>query len=430
VKPVLLLGVLAITAHAEFQLLSVAGSAEFQVPPVFDFGSVTAGNTDTVQFRVRNTSSSSSTVYNLALAGQGFLLSSVPALPQTLAPQASFDFSVRFQANAAGSYSAGMTLPGISVMLTATVVPGLLYSVTSPVDFGAVVRGTSATIHVNIGNYSTTSLAIPSLSVHGQGFSLLNAPPAGFVLGPQQSGGFDLQFSPAADGVYSGTLTAGNTTYALTGTGIDPSLPKPLLSIQLPQPASGQQGTANIAYDAPARIAGTGTLTLDFQGPDDPSVALQAGGRSLTFPVSIGDTQAPPIPFQTGTTAGTIVLRATMGSASASQTVVIAPSPVSISAAQAFRGAGSVTLQLTGFDNTRTAGVLAFTFYDRSGNTIPPSPIGATADFSDFFQSSALGGVFLLTAVFPVNGDPSQIGAFTTQLTNSTGVFTTPKTSF
>jgi hypothetical protein len=429
-RVLLLLAMFAGLAQAQFQLFSVSSAGEVQVPPVFQFGDVSSGASAQVQFRVRNVSAAPASLYSLSLAGSGFMLPAGLGLPQTLNPQAALDFTIQFQANEAGSYSAGLTLPGISVILTATVVPALLYSVNSPVDFGSVERGSSAAIQVVVQNHSTTALALPPLVVNGQGFSLSGAPGPGSVVGPQQSTDFGLHFSPTADGAYIGVLSAGDRTFALVGQGVEPALPKPILSVVLAQAASGQQGTLQIAFDAAARVAGTGTLTLDFQGPSDPAVAFAAGGRNISFPISLGDTQAPPVPFQTGTTAGTLVFAVTMGSAIAQQTVAIAPQAVAISSAQATRSGSGFTVQITGFDNTRTASPLAFTFYDRAGNVVPPSPIQATADFGSFFQNSSLGGLFLLEAVFPVNGDPSQIAAFTVQMTNSAGASSTGRTSF
>jgi hypothetical protein len=107
-----------------------------------------------------------------------------------------------------------------------------------------------------------------------------------------------------------------------------------------------------------------------------------------------------------------------------------APAPVAISDNKASRTSGSQTIQLTGFDNTRTAGPLAFTFYDRTGSAIPPAPIADTADFQAFFQTSDLGGLFALAAIFPVNGDTTQITAVEVQFRNAAGTSTTPRTNF
>ena len=102
-----------------------------------------------------------------------------------------------------------------------------------------------------------------------------------------------------------------------------------------------------------------------------------------------------------------------------------------MTAAQALRSPGSVEVDLTGFDNTRSAGVLSFTFYDASGNAIAPGAIRAdsTAGFASYFQG-ATGGTFLLKAVFPVNGDPNQVKSFDAAVTNSSGTATTARTVF
>ena len=429
-RMLLLLAAIAAAAHAQFQLFSVTGAVEMQVPPVFSFGQAIAGDPVATLFRVRNVSSTPASMVSLALAGQGFTLVSPPRLPQTLAPQTALDFTVQFQANVAGTYSAGLTLPGISVILTATVVSELSYSVTSPVDFGPVVHGTTATIHVVISDLSTVALAIPPLTIYGAAFSLVSPPPAGFTLQPQQNTTFDLRFSPSANGSYSGTLIAGDRTFALTGMGVDPPPPNILLSVDVPQASCGAQGTLKVSLDAPAPSSASGTLTLDFQGPDDPGAAFAAGGRSLSLAVSAGDTEVLSAPFQMGTTAGTLVFTATLGTVTAQTSVPIAPAPVTLCSASAMRSAGTVTVQITGFDNTRTAGPLAFTFFDQAGSAIPPTPIQVTADFTDFFQTSGLGGLFVLKAVFPVNGDPSQVAAFDVQMTNTVGATSTGKTAF
>jgi len=96
------------------------------------------------------------------------------------------------------------------------------------------------------------------------------------------------------------------------------------------------------------------------------------------------------------------------------------------------RSAAALQVRVTGFDNTRTAGPLTFTFFDAAGNAVAPGAIrtDATASFASYFQNSGLGGSFLLTAVFPVTGDPSQVGAFQVQIANSVGTVPTARTAF
>jgi len=270
-------------------------------------------------------------------------------------------------------------------------------------------------------------------------FSLSGAPPSGSTLQPGQQSGFDLQFQPAAAGPRVGSLTVGGRTYALTGTGVAPPMPKPLLAVSLPSAASAQQGTVSIKFDAPAATSGSGGVTLQFQpsaaGAIDPAIAFASGGQSAPFTFAAGDIQASfgnarTALFQTGTTAGTIVFTAQAGGVSDQQSVSLPAAPVAFTATQANRFPGSIQVQITGFDNTRTAGRLSFTFYDNAGNPIAPGTIPADISeaFWNYFAGPSLGGNFLLRANFPVTGDTAGIVYFEAAFTNSAGTSTTART--
>jgi hypothetical protein len=92
--------------------------------------------------------------------------------------------------------------------------------------------------------------------------------------------------------------------------------------------------------------------------------------------------------------------------------------------------AGAIDLRIGGFDNTRTAGPVVYTFYDTAGATIASIPADNSADFKAYFGVSGAGGAFLLRAVFPVAGDASRIGSFEVQMTNSAGPATTGRVRF
>jgi hypothetical protein len=121
-----------------------------------------------------------------------------------------------------------------------------------------------------------------------------------------------------------------------------------------------------------------------------------------------------------------------LGGVTAQQTITILPTSIGITLVQGVRSAAGVEVRVTGFDNTRTAGPLTFTFFDAAGNAVAPGAIHADAapGFASYFQNSGLGGVFLLTADFPVTGDPSQVGAFQVQIANSAGTAPTARTAF
>jgi hypothetical protein len=257
------------------------------------------------------------------------------------------------------------------------------------------------------------------------------------LLQPGQSAFFDVRFTPSATGPRTGTLTAGERSWALAGAGIEPVLPKPSLAVSLAQLQSAQQGTITVKLDAVSRAAGSGTVTLDFRGPADTAVAFASGGRTASFSVAQGDSQGrfaggTSLGFQTGTTAGTLVFTVELGGTTSQQTVAIPGASPGLTTAKGLREAGGIRVQLTGFDNTRSAGALVYTFYDAAGNTVAPGAMqaDATAGFAAYFGQTTAGGAFLLDALFPVTGDASKVAAFEVQVTNSAGTSKTARTSF
>jgi hypothetical protein len=435
-------------AHAQFQLSVVSGNAEQPVASVYDFGRVASGDLASTNFQISNTSNSTAMLTLLSVAGTGFTLSGGPSLPATLDPQAAVDFTVSFTASASGSYSAVFSADGISAELAAEVVPGLTFqletaagtiSLGSSVEFGSAPVGQGTSLQFDISNQTTLPLPVPAMALSSGDFAFIGAVPAG-MLQPGQATGFAIQFVPTATGPRSATLTIGALLYGLTGTGIVSALPNPQLTIDLPLAQSALQGSVQVTLASAATTAGSGTLTLAFQpavaGTTDSTIVFASGGLTATFAFSTGDTQVtfgaqPVAAFQTGTTAGTLVFTAQLGGASAQQTVTIAPADVGVTTAEATRSAASVTLELDGFDNTRTAAALTFSFFDTAGNTLA-GPIAADGGpaFQAYFQSSETGGTFALRAVFPVSGDPAQIASFEASVANQAGTTTTARTPF
>jgi hypothetical protein len=415
-----------------------------------DFGSVQLGSSAVFHFVAANQMTVALTVPAISVAASDFALSGVTPSGTVLQPSQSADFYVSFSPTAAGSRKGSLAIANFTYALTGTGVQ-LTYEVDAgaglgplgagPVDFGSVQLGSSVARHFAVVNQAAVVLAAPAIAVSTGDFSLNGAAPSGQAVQPGKSADFYVQFTPTAAGVRSGSLVIGSSTYALTGTGVAQSLATLGLSISLPQALSAQQGAVTVTLVPASQTSGSGTLTLAFQPAsgltDDAAIAFASGGRTATFTFSPGDTQGRfgtqlTAPFQTGTTAGALVFTVQSGGVTAQQTITILPATVGITAVQGVRSTASVQVQVTGFDNTRTAGLLAFTFFDAAGNSIAPGAIGAnaTATFASYFQNSSLGGVFLLTAVFPVTGNPSQIGAVQIQITDSAGIAQTARTAF
>jgi hypothetical protein len=419
---VLLLGVALLPGvRAEFQFLVVDSAGEHVPGATYDFGPVSAGDLSSKRFRLRNLSASAAGVSALAVAGAGFTLDA-PPLPLTLPAQGTVDFTVNFQTADPGGYSAVLRSEGLSILLFATVSPGLTVQF-GDTDFGGVERGKTAVRSFAAANDSQEILPAPALRVDGPDFSLPAPVPSGGV----PPGGrlqFSIEFRPSVAGIRRGTLTLGGRTFSLIGIGIEPALPVPRLRID-GFAQSGQQGIVRVDFDAPARTSGSGSITLEFTplvaGSVDRAILLANGARTAVFPISQGDTAASA-GFQTGTTAGTLTFSVAIGTNTDRAVLEIPPSAVVVTASQLILAAGSLEVRLSGFDNTRSAGPLAFTFSDDAGKVIAPGTlrVDGTPEFARYFQASDT-GAFALRAVFPVTGDPGRIAAVDASITNTAG---------
>ena len=443
-----------IPAWGQFQINYLNGNIEQPVGRAFDLGSVEPGATVAIPFRLRNFFPIAESLEFLSVNGAGFSISnpSLPQFPLTLGPSQWLDFTVTFQTSGQGSYTATLDSVGITILLSAIVPVELTrqlvtVSGTRPlsggtVDFGVIERGASATRRVLLVNQTSATLTVPALQISGAGFAMSANLPAGILLTPTTNVGFDIQFSPTTDSAAAGVLSIGARSYPMMGIGIEPPLPRPRISMSLPQNGSAQQGTLTLMFDSISRANGSGTVTLNFTpaaglpvSANDAGMAFASGGQTANFTVSPGDAEGRfgallTAPFQTGTTAGTLTITAQLGEFTDQQTIAIAPATVGLTAAQAVRSTGLIEIDLSGFDNTRSAGALSFTFFDGLGNMVGGAIQADGANtFASFFKN-ATSGTFALRAVFPVAGDASQIQSFRAEITNSVGSAGTGRTNF
>ena len=412
-RTAILLAAVAQTAFGQLTLYRVEGETEHAAGAVCDLGPAYPAEARTTRFRVRNVSSEAAVVDKLSAGGTGFEVTSAPRLPVGLGPQEAFEFAVTFQASQPATYSAVLEASGVSTILIASVQAAVTVSAVAP--FGTVEAGGSATRRVTIANLTSWPMPVPVVSVTGEAFAIVSRPPGGLVLQPSETAAVEIRFQPPGAGQWTGTLAVGERSYALTGSALGPPLPRPVLSVELADAVSGRTGTAVVAFDAPAKTAGAGKLTISI-APPDPAV-----GMSVPFTFASGDTAIPAVAFQTGSMAGTITIAVEIGDVEERKSIVIPPAAVRLTEVSASRGAGTIEVRLTGFDNTRTAGPVVYTFYDAAGNALPAIAVDNTADFARHFAASDAGGWFALRAVFPVSGDSSAIREFAVEMRNAAG---------
>jgi hypothetical protein len=443
IRFLLLALVLPAAVLGQIQVFTFDGTSEKPLTAITDLGSIPSGDVREVRFRVRNTGATPATVTATA-SGVGFELNGGPLITLSIAPNNFREFRVRFSAVLPGSYSGMFTAGNTQTLLRATVVTsatvsvvdnmaGYLLSGGATLQFSRVRRGQTATRELRIANGSPAPLLVDRCGASGEAFSLsgISCP---FTLPPASSTTAIVTFEARAAIEYTGMLVIGGREFGLAGSGFEPPLPRPSLDINGPI-GSGVQRKLSIALASVSETSGTGTITLEFRRselnfPDDSAVRFtSSGNRSLFFTVNEGDQRGAfafgsEATFQTGTTVGTLVFTVKLGEYTEEFTYPIQPAPPAIDTAVLSRRPGVVDVAVTAFDNTRTAGPFAFTFYDTGGRVIQPGAVRAdwSEPFFNYFRKSAAGGTFAMRASFPVFGDASHIGSVEVEITNANGI--------
>jgi hypothetical protein len=168
-------------------------------------------------------------------------------------------------------------------------------------------------------------------------------------------------------------------------------------------------------------------------------VQFTTGGRTVTFQIPAGTSQAqftPSAPsVQTGTVAGTITLTLTLTAAGVditptpapTQVLTIAKSAPVITSAAVTPTSGGFNLVLVGYSTTRDMVSAAITFTPTSGvtlasNSAPPISLGSI--FTTWYQSAAsapFGSMFSLEIPFTIQNGTNPLASVSVALTNSQG---------
>jgi hypothetical protein len=450
IRRLLLCCLAAAPLPAQLALSVLRDSTELPAGSQVQLVSTAVSDTLDTLFRVRNTGKAIAPVTALSIAGTCFSVTNLPILPAVLLPGAYVDFTVRFQPITAASYSALLKTDGVSVFVLASGLPVLtayveengtrrLLNPASPLDFGAVERGTQAVRRLLLVNESVQPLKA-ALGIAGNVFQLAPDAVATLALDPQKSAYVDVLFAPVEPGTQQGELRIDQRRFLLRGSTLEPPLPKPIITLDFhgAPPASGMQPLAAVRFDPVPRTSGTGKLRIDFHpsvdAADDPAILfITTSSRSIDFSVLEGEANAQfgpaaAIPLQTGTTAGTIVLTAQVGDDTETARVEIPPQSVVIDSVRMIRPAAGIEVQVSGYDNTRTLSRASFTFLQKDGTFVPPGamPQDLAALLKDYFVNSGLGGSFQIKAAFPVTGSPDSIDSVKISLANSAGTTTWP----
>ena len=357
---------------------------------------------------------------NLAVAGVGFAVRNI---------QPSGDFTVRFLPEAEGSFSANLSAGASSVILrgsglaAASVVhQGQTLFQGGIIDLGSAEVGSPAATTVLLQNRTSRPLTIPSLSTD---FAFANPVPLPVLLDPGAELALRLTATPSAPGLRTGSLSVAGRSFQLRVTGTLPRLSEARITTEAATVSSGQQVRLRIEFAEPAAAPAAGTLELEFSG-DDPAVRLTTG-RLANFSVPAGARLArfddsDEIVLQTGTLAGTIRLLVKTPGRQVQREFVTLFQPVAVDEARATREGSTLVVALSGFDNSRGAASLSFQFADKAGNPLGSAfTVTPENEWRNYYQTSTLGGLFRIRAVFPVAGDASLVSSVTVAMANAVG---------
>lgn len=434
-------------AAAQIKLWAVRQGNEEPVGESLTVGTIPAGLVLDTTFRLRNISGGPVLLSGLNVAGQRFSLPTrFETWPLELAPGAAVDFVVRFQPLLPATYTAFLNVNGVrmtTLLGVATPSFRLFYLRDSsrvelaPGDaalFGTAALGQTVPRSFELSNPLAEQLTIGSVAVSGASFRMAAPLRTPLDLKPGESVSFQIVFAPQAVGLQEGRLEIDGRSYVLRGAGEQADYPRPQIVVDPPTVTAGQQVKVSIRLAEAARFSGTGELGVTLsasvpgKGTDPGVVFLPANTRTVTFSVTSGQNAArfgdqPEAVLQTGTTAGTIVLTARLGIHTEKLELVVPPGPVVVDSTRAIRGASSLELQISGFDASRTASRVTFTFYDREGKVVHPGaiPVEAGQAFRQYFEASDFGGLFLLRAVFPVIGNGLRIVSYEIEMMNGHG---------
>ncbi len=407
-----------------FQLFHRTGEAEVLVGASFQMPAAAVGESSTARFRIRNSTASPITISRLSIDPSPFRTFDQFIAPYLIPANGQGDFSVRFAPVEAGEFTTTLWINDLQVKLqggtvastSVEILEGSLWKpLTSPCDLGTVGRKTTLSRRLRIIPDSPPTLA-------GTGFTLA-------------ASGSEWVVNVSSDTArtLTGILQVANRTFDLKAAFTEFPSPRPSFQPVSGKLTSGIQQAIVLQFAQPAKATVLGLLKLDFT-PSTPALGNDAAiaflprmERTVNFRLNEGSTIADfsgsdSVLLQTGSTAGTIVLTVDMGGLTEQAMYRIDPTPVVFTASKASISSSLAEVLLTGVDNTRSTGKIAFTFIRNDGQPASPGrmEVDVTSSFKSYFATSGT-GTFQLRASFPVTGDAAGLTGVDVEITNAQG---------
>ena len=436
-----------------YDALQTSGATAVLAGQTISVPDTPVGTPSSVVIRVRNTGNADGKIASIDVSGTGFTLTEVPFLPLTLtAGGGSATFTLNFNPAQTGQVSGRLrigadtfTVSGVALgqnlvyaysagSVTSTVLTGV------SVIFPPVAVGQSSTVTFQVTNNGTSAGSINSISVvttpasAAPVFTLSGLPalPASIPAGGVVT--FTATYTPTAVGNSAGTLRIDAASFPVSAVGNSPNaLPDYHFTGATGAQEPAQPVAAGITLASTYPLNLNGTLTLSFSSDvfsNDPAVQFATGGRTVTFLIPAGSTQAvfpnnsTSIRLQTGTVAGTITLTPSFVTDGGINLTPSIPPSLSLTVAQSAprllsvqvssRTASAITLLVTGFATGRSLTGIDLTFTPVAGETLAANKVSLNVDtsFSAWYQSTAsqaFGSQFTAKIPLSLAGDVANV---------------------
>ena len=299
-------GSVAVTSDAPNSVVSVPVSAVAVTsgaltpnPASLSFGTVQAGQTQTLPLTLTNLGSASVIVSQASVTGAGFKV--IGSLPATLDAGQSTSLSVSYTAQAGTSGGGSLAVvsnasnPTLTVPLTANTSDGVLSTSDSSLNFASVPVGGSSSQSETLTNTGGSNVTITQANVTGAAFKVtgLTLP---LTLTPGQSFTFGAAFKPTTGGTANGSIavvsnaTDSNLTISLTGTAsVSGQLAVGPATLSFGSVTVGQSKSLSgslTASGSSITVSGAGMSTSEFTLGGISFPLTLAAGKSVSFTVT------------------------------------------------------------------------------------------------------------------------------------------------
>jgi len=420
------------------------------------FPSTNVGVTASADIKVTNTGDANTTINTINVVGNGFKITNLPPIPATLIPNGSVVFTLQFNPATSGTATGTLVIDNTNFNLASVgigsqlVYSSVIGSTSSVVQNGGTIIfpntnvGATSTVSVVVNNTGNTPASISGVAVSGTGFALPNLQKLPLTINPGATAQFNVTFTANSTSSVTGVLQIDAVGINLRGNGNPPPALTGVAFGSLPASINArQQPTVQLGLSQPYTMDLTGKLTLTFASDsfaDDPAIQFATGGRTISFTIPAGTTDAvftsgKTVQLQTGTVAGTITITpsftvaavdVTPSPAPVAKMVVSAGPPQLTNVQVGARTANSFEILITGLSTPRQVSQLNLTFTPAAGSTLQTANLFVNSDssFSTWFQSQSgisFGSQFTASVTVNVAGDVNAVQSVSVTASNSKG---------